>query len=147
MEYALLKLAALVIFFTFILPVLKFYIQAKVKEQKKIQRNKPICFTELKALKEIYEKERKPYYLEARAIFNSLCKQGKMHHEDIVLFRKLLEDSVGSYIQEYKGYKFENEYNRIYVYLKNWHIDVSQWEQIINYLNEIYESEKAIEQN
>jgi hypothetical protein len=142
LEYFLLKLAALVFTFTVVLPILKVYIQLKMKQKRKVKETGE-SFAQLKAIKEIYERERKPYYLEARQLFNELCKKGKMHHEDAVLLRRLLEESLGAYAKEYNGYKFQNEYNRIYVYLKNWYIDVQDWKRVLNFLNEVYEESEA----
>lgn len=143
MEYFLLKLAALVFTFTVVLPILKVYIQEKAKQKAREKKISSMTFADLKKLKEIYERERKPYYLEARQLFNELCKQGRMRHEDAVLLRRLLEESLGAYAEEYKGYKFQNEYNRIYVYLKNWHIDVRDWKRVLNFLNEVYEESEV----
>jgi hypothetical protein len=143
LEYLLLKLAFFAFTATVVLPILKVYIQEKARQRAKEKKNPSMNFTELKELKGIYEQERKPYYLEARQLFNELCKQGRMHHEDVVLLKRLLEESLGAFVEEYKGYKFQNEYNRIYVYLKNWHIDVPDWERILNFLNELYEESEV----
>lgn len=141
MEYTLLKLAAIVSFFTVILPIFKFYMQQKIKDQKKHEEKEIDNFNQLKAIKDIYLKERKPLYLQAWREFNALCKQGRMHKEDAVLLSQLIEEMLGSYADEYKGYKFKNEYNRIYVLMKNWHIDDKQWKIIINFLYEVDEAE------
>jgi hypothetical protein len=141
----LLTLATLSILVTVILPILKFYILAKAKERIKEQsKSQEMNFKELQQLKEIYVRERKEYYLEARELFNSLCKQGAIHGEDLVLLRKLLEESLGEYAKDYKGYKFDNEFKRIYVYMKSWHIEVRQWKQIIDFLNKQFEREVAL---
>lgn len=148
MNYTLIKLAALAVTLNVVLTVTRVVIQ-ELARKKMRERKQPqtMDFFTLKRFKEIYEAERKPYYEEARAIFNSLCKQGRMHGGDLVLLRKLLEDSLGSTVERYKEYKFTNEYHRIYVYMKSWYIDENEWKQIIDFLNEVYGSETAIEQN
>jgi hypothetical protein len=137
MEYTLLKLAALAILFTVVLPIFKYYIREKAKQKPKVQQDE--SFRELLTIKSIYERERKPYALEARAIFNSLCKQGNLHRNELVLIRKLLEECMGEYKHEYDNMKFKNEFHRIYAYLQNWHIDRYQWVKIIDFMNEIHE--------
>jgi hypothetical protein len=140
MEYTLLKLAALIILFTVVLPIVRVFIQEKVKQEAKEKpRHQDMSFNELRQLKEIYDRERKPYYLEAQSIFNSLCKKGKMHSGELLLLKTLLEESLGSYVNEYRGWKFKNEFNRIYCYLKSWHITQEEWEEIIKFLNELQE--------
>jgi hypothetical protein len=70
-----------------------------------------------------------------------------MDRENMVLLRKLLEESMGDLKHEYDGWKFDNEFHRIYTYMKNWHIDVYQWEEIIDFLNEVYEQDGVLMQN
>jgi ABC-type dipeptide/oligopeptide/nickel transport system permease component len=148
MNTLLLKLAVIAFVVTVIIPIFKVYITAKTSQKAK---EKPkageLSFTDLKKIKEIYINERKPYYEECRILFNTLCKRGKMHKEDVTLIKMLLESSLGDYVSEYKGYKFQNEYQRVYTYMKNWHITKQDWERILIFLNELYESETVTNSN
>jgi hypothetical protein len=138
----LINYAVLLCLFAVLSPILKVYIRESVKRQKK-DTQKEETFREMLQIQRIYERERKPYALEAKAIFTNLCKQGLLHRDDLVLIAKLLEECMGDYQHEYQGRRFKNEYHRIYAYLQNWHIDERQWQNIINYLNKTYEREEA----
>ena len=90
--------------------------------------------------KQLWEKERKHYYEEARNMFNQLCKQGKIRRSQQQALRNILESKMGEYAKEYKNMRFDNEFHRIYTYLKCYHLNKSDWEEILEYLYEIQKS-------
>lgn len=87
--------------------------------------------------KQLWEKERKHYYEEARNMFNQLCKQGKIRRSQQQALRNILESKMGEYAKEYKNMRFDNEFHRIYTYMKSYHLDQGDWEEIMEYLYEI----------
>jgi L-fucose mutarotase/ribose pyranase (RbsD/FucU family) len=106
-------------------------------------------------IKEIYEQERKPYYEEARSLFNVLMKNAKLTHDQIMHIKKLLENALGEKVHDFDDFThevkkknkdgtietfrkkgFQNEAHRIYCYMKSYNIDVSDWKKIIGFLNE-----------
>lgn len=90
--------------------------------------------------KQLWEKERKHYYEEARNIFNKLCHQGKIKKRQQEALRHLLERRIAGYMKDYKKMQFDNEFHRIYTYLKCYHLNKSDWEEILEYLYEIQKS-------
>lgn len=109
---------------------------SKLAKQAAEERKK----AEHKLYKQIWEKERKHYYEEARTIFNQLCHEGKIKREQQKTLLNLLENLLGEYTKEYKKMKFDNEFHKIYTYMKSWHLNESDWEEILEYLYEIQES-------
>jgi hypothetical protein len=92
------------------------------------------------AIKEIYIDERKPYADQAREQFKKLCHQGKIRKEQMKMLRSLIETLLGSYAAEYKKKKYDNEFHRLYTYLKAYHLDKSDWDKILTKLEEIQHS-------
>lgn len=92
------------------------------------------------AIKEIYENERKRYADQARKLFNALCRQGKIRKEQQKSLRYLLENCLGDYVEEYKGWKFDNEFHRLYTYLRSYHLDEGDWNRIQTFLEQIQKS-------
>lgn len=104
-------------------------------------------------IKEIYLKERKPFYDEARTLFNMLMKEAKLSHEQIMYLRKLLENALGDKVHDYDDFThaikrkgetirvkgFQNDAHRIYTYMKSYSIDVGDWKKIIDFLKECAE--------
>lgn len=101
-------------------------------------------------IKEIWEKERKPYYEEARCLFNQLMKAGKLSHDQIMYLRRQLENALGEKVHDYDDFThevkfkgktvrrkgFANDAHRIYSYMKNYCVDVNSWKTIIGFLKQ-----------
>jgi hemerythrin-like domain-containing protein len=89
------------------------------------------------AIKEIYVEERKEYADEARELFKKLCHAGKIRKEQQKLLRSLIETLLGSYANEYKRKHYDNEFHRLYTYLKAYHLDKDDWDKIMTALEQI----------
>jgi hypothetical protein len=89
------------------------------------------------AIKTIYVEERKEYADEARELFKQLCHAGKIRKEQQKLLRSLIETLLGSYTNEYKRKHYDNEFHRLYTYLKAYHLDKDDWNKILTALEEI----------
>jgi hypothetical protein len=92
------------------------------------------------AIKEIYIEERKESADQARELFKSLCHAGKIRKEQQKALRSLIETLLGSYAAEYKRKHYDNEFHRLYTYLKAYYLDKSDWEQIQTFLEQIQKS-------
>jgi hypothetical protein len=92
------------------------------------------------AIKEIYIGERKQYADQAREQFKALCHAGKIKKEQMKMLRSLLETLLGSYVSEYKSMKFDNEFHRLYTYLRAYHLDKSDWDKILTAMDQIQHS-------
>jgi hypothetical protein len=101
------------------------------------QISKAIVKEQEQAIKEIYIKERKEYADQARDQFKKLCHQGKIKKAQLKTLRSLIETLLGSYAAEYRRMKFDNEFHRLYTYLKAYHLDKSDWDKILTALEEI----------
>ena len=93
-----------------------------------------------RALEEIYIAERKDSADQARELFKALCHQGKIRKAEQKALRSLIEDLLGSYAEEYKSKKYDNEFHRLYTYLKSYHLDKDDWNIIIRTLEQIQQS-------
>jgi hypothetical protein len=98
---------------------------------------KAIQTEQKQAIKEIYIDERKEYADQARELFRTLCHAGKIRKEQQKVLRGLIETLLGSYAEEYKRKKYDNEFHRLYTYLKAYHLDKSDWDAILTKLEEI----------
>lgn len=99
-------------------------------------------FKNERVIDEIYERERKLLYMQARDLFNQLMHAGSLSHREIIYLEDMIKRSLGSYIDEYKGYKFKNNAHRIYTLMKNTHIDVQDWKRIIYFLEQMQQKDK-----
>lgn len=92
------------------------------------------------AIKEIYIEERKEYADEARELFKQLCHAGKIRKEQQKALRSLIETLLGSYAAEHKRKHYDNEFHRLYTYLKDYHLDRDDWDKILTALEQIQQS-------
>lgn len=112
--------------------------------EKKVKKENETKFDALKARKELYDREIKPYYEETQHLFNRMCKAGQITSDELYLLRVLIEDCLGVYKQQYKSMKFKNEFHRIYTYLKSWYLDKMDFLQIQAYLEEISQNSDEV---
>jgi hypothetical protein len=101
---------------------------------------KAIQTEQKQAIKEIYVEERKEYADEARELFKELCHAGKIRKEQQKALRQLIEALLGSYANEYKRKHYDNEFHRLYTYLKAYHLDKDDWDKIMTALEQIQKS-------
>lgn len=125
-------------FATIIIPILIFYIVARMKEKmkkKQIALQNAIKEYDEDRWEEIYEMELRPFYEEAKSLFTE--KRKTMKKDQLRQLKSILYDSLGSFAERYKNYDFEDTpIKEIYVLMKNKYIDKSQWGAIINFLKE-----------
>ena len=62
------------------------------------------------AVKNIYIIERKMYADQARELFKRLCHAGKIRKKEQRELRKLIEELLGSYAEEYNRKRYNNEF-------------------------------------
>jgi hypothetical protein len=101
------------------------------------QISKAIEKEQEEAIKEIYIEERKQYADQAREQFKKLCHAGKIKKAQLKTLRSLMETLLGSYVGEYKAKHYDNEFHRLYTYLKAYHLDKNDWDKILTALEEI----------
>lgn len=153
------KAIILGLFVTVLAPIMTFYVKAKMKYKSKQQESKgkvvkkQIDLQQYQAIKEVYNKERKHLYLEARDLFKDNMKNGMMSKMDILELKNKIDSCLGEYAEEYKDYSkvakvkqkdgsekevikkgFDNTAHEIYVKLMNFHITPNEWQEIISYL-------------
>ena len=91
------------------------------------------------AIKNIYERERQPYADQVKNEFNILCHQGRIKKAEQKELRILLEKLLGGYVSEYKSMRFDNEFHRLYTYLRSYHLDRDDFTEINSYLGSLRE--------
>jgi hypothetical protein len=90
-----------------------------------------------KKIDEIYQKERMGYYHDVHCLFGQLIKAGKIGKVEISKIKKMINDSLGCYVRDYRGKKYKNDIHEIYSKMKSKHIDKKEWVEILEYLNEL----------
>lgn len=122
---------------TVLVPI-AFYMLSVMIEQKTRELTVAQEMLEKKALEEyidkVYLKERIQYYQDAHYLFNQLMRAGKLERKDILKLKRMINASLGSYIQEYKNRHFKNDAHEIYSKMKDKHIDEKEWSEIIEFL-------------
>ena len=68
------------------------------------------------------------------------CHQGRIKKAELQMLRGLIETRLGGFAEEYKGWKFDNEFHRIYTYLRSYHLDEQDWHSVLKSLDEIQHS-------
>lgn len=127
------------IFFTFI----KFYLLEKVKKYTQEQRRTEDKIFKLK-ISEIYKNEREDLYIQAKELFHHLMQDGIINRSQVLSFKSMLIKSLGRYNNDYKKMYFKNDAHEIYTKMKSQHIDDHDWEQMINYLQDLTENTENV---
>jgi predicted RNase H-like nuclease (RuvC/YqgF family) len=107
----------------------------KMKEDDKRQKEEKV--NEKKNKIEHYENVIKPMYEQGKTLFNSLMKSKKIKKKQLEEFLKLINSHLGQHVNFYHNYKFETATKEVYVKMKNYNLNEYDWEDIINYLQEI----------
>lgn len=80
--------------------------------------------------------ETQKLYFQARNLFNTLMKEGRLSHNEIVYLDRLVQRLLGEFVHHYDNFTFENTCHRIYTMLKSSHLDKHDFQEIIDYLKE-----------
>jgi hypothetical protein len=100
------------------------------KAQLKALRDKKLS-QQLELEEILLRKELEPYYLRAKDLFNNAIKSGNLSREQILYLKKIIDDSLGSYLNDFKYTKYKNDAHEIYSKLKSSHISVASFKRII----------------
>jgi hypothetical protein len=104
---------------------------ANVKKQKleELQMKKVKQQIELEEI--LLRKEVEPYYQMAKDLFNNAIKAGNLNREQILYLKKVINDSLGDYLNDYMYTRYKNDAHEIYSKLKSSHISIDSFKKII----------------
>jgi hypothetical protein len=104
---------------------------ANVKKQKleELQIKKVKQQLELEEI--LLRKEVEPYYIMAKDLFNNAIKAGNLNREQILYMKKVINESLGDYINDHKYTRYKNDAHEIYSKLKSSHISIPDFKRII----------------
>ena len=127
--------AALILF-----KILSFYLLQQMAKEKAYEnfRKKDYEALQQKKLKQRIEledillrKELEPFYQTTKDLFHDAIQAGNLNHEQILYIKKVINESLGSYINDYKYTHYKNDAHEIYSKLKSSHISVDNYKKII----------------
>lgn len=75
--------------------------------------------------------ELQPYYKQAKDSFNEAIKSSNLTREQILFLKKVINESLGDFINDYKDIKFKNDAHEIYSKLKCSHIKIPDFKKFI----------------
>ncbi|GLC32880.1 hypothetical protein bsdE14_42900 [Clostridium omnivorum] len=107
----------------------KAYDNFKKKEYEALQQKKLKQRIELEDI--LLRKELEPYYITAKDLFHDAIQAGNLNHEQILYIKKIINESLDSYINDYKYTHYKNDAHEIYSKLKSSHISVDNYKKII----------------
>lgn len=76
-------------------------------------------------------------YKQVSKAFNYSIRQKLLKRNDIIRFKQEINKFLNTNISHYQGFKFQNDAHEIYVKLKNRHLNESDYEYLLNILNEL----------
>lgn len=76
-------------------------------------------------------------YKQVSRAFNYSIRQKLLKRNDIIRFKQEINKLLNVNINHYQGFKFQNDAHEIYVKLKNRHLDETDYECLLNFLNEL----------
>jgi hypothetical protein len=98
--------------------------KAQELQQKKIKQQ-----LELEDI--LLRKEIENYYQIAKDLFHDAIQAGNLNHEQIFYLKKVINESLGDYLNDFKYMKFKNDAHEIYSKLKSSHISIDSFKKII----------------
>lgn len=99
----------------------------ELKEKKEQQRIKQQL-----ELEDILRKgELQIYYNQAQMLFHDAIQNRNLDREQILYLKKVINESLGDYINDFKFIKFKNDAHEIYSKLKSSHISIDSFKKII----------------
>jgi hypothetical protein len=143
MENLLIKLmiyAALFITGGALLKIGNFYLLHKLAKEKAYANYKKKDLEELKHKKIkqqlelediLLRKDVELYYKQAKDLFNEAIKSSNLTREQILYLKKVINDSLGDFINDYKYTHYKNDAHEIYSKLKCSHIKIPDFKKII----------------
>jgi hypothetical protein len=100
--------------------------------KKKLQELKEKKFKQQMELEEILlRKDIEPYYQMAKDLFNNAIKSGSLTREQILYLKKVINEALGDFINDYRTTRYKNDAHEIYSKLKSSHISVPDFKKII----------------
>lgn len=122
------------------LKILSFYLLHKMAKEKAFENFKRKDYEALqqKKLKQRMEledilqrKELEPYYQMTKDLFHDAIQAGDLNHEQILFLKKVINESLGNSINDYKFTHYKNDAHEIYSKLKSSHISITDFKKII----------------
>lgn len=107
----------------------KAYANVKKQEFEELQMKKIKQQLELEEI--LLRKEIEPYYQMAKDLFNNAIKTSCLNREQILYLKKVINESLGDYINDYKYTRYKNDAHEIYSKLKSSHISIDSFKKII----------------
>lgn len=120
--------------------VLSFYLLHRLAKEKAYEnfRKKDYEVLQQKKLKQRMElediltrKELEPYYVATKDLFHDAMQAGNLNHEQILYLKKVINESLGNSINDYKYTYYKNDAHEIYSKLKSSHISIDNFKRII----------------
>jgi hypothetical protein len=71
------------------------------------------------------------YYSQARDLFHDAIQDGNLNHEQILYLKKVIDDTLGEYLNDFKYTRYKNDAHEIYSKLKSSHISIDNFKRII----------------
>lgn len=107
----------------------KAYANFKKRDYEQLQERKIKQRMELEDI--LLRKELEPYYTTARDLFNDAIQASNLNHEQILYLKKVINESLGNSINDYKFARYKNDAHEIYSKLKSSHISINDFKNII----------------
>lgn len=122
------------------LKILSFYMLHRMAKEaayanynkKKLQELKEKKFKQQIELEDILlRKEIELYYQQAKNLFHDAIQNRSLSREQILYLKKIIDESLGEYINDYKHTRYKNDAHEIYSKLKSSHISIDSFKKII----------------
>lgn len=84
-----------------------------------------------------YDQQVKPMYEAGKKLFAQLMKEKKMRHYQIKDLKRVIDGCLGVHVEYYHNYKFKNDAHEVYVKMKNFNLNVYDWERILTFLADV----------
>lgn len=107
----------------------KAYVNCNKKKLQELKEKKLKQQMELEKI--LLRKEIEPYYLQAKDLFHDAIQAGNLTHEQILYLKKIIDESLGDYINDYKYTRYKNDAHEIYSKLKSSYISIDDFKRII----------------
>lgn len=79
----------------------------------------------------LLRKEIEPYYQHAKNLFHDAMQSRSLSREQILYLKKIIDESLGEYINDYKCTRYKNDAHEIYSKLKSSHISIDSFKKIM----------------
>lgn len=117
------------------------YTKKQLKELKKKKEQQRI--KQQLELEDILKKgELQVYYTQARDLFHDAIQARNLDREQILYLKKVINEALGDYINDFRYTRFKNDAHEIYTKIKSSHISIPDFKKIIQ-LIKVFEAQNA----